>query len=538
MYVVGYVRVSTEDQGVRGISIDNQKARVKRHGATHIYQDIQSGQDLNRPGFSEMLKEARSGRVSEVICTSIDRLGRDGVVLLSIVYELHKQGVKWTFLDDHLDLDDPSGTILFFLKAGMSQSEVEKTKHRVKSNFKRLREKKLPLAGLPCGYVIDRTTRKACLDEIPFLCLVSDRPSDWEKHSAFYQELYSSNTEYYNFYTNEYVNWKSLKDDPRIQSTTIADLCRESVQVYIRLKIMRHVSKYMKEKYNLIGIRQGTKAPRRYLLPFNSTHFSCWIRNPVLYGHTHYNKACSKEDQKIFYKQKRIADFSSWSERYDIHFDTHPDQRLISKEQEIQLNLISPVKCEGKSQDSKLHQVALPLAKIFTGLVHCPLCGHTMTYRTSSIKSKHSYIFCRNTGCTNTTSIREDKLNQLVILEILNKVQTIGLEYHERPSKPLEILNLEEEISQINSALDLHPNNQILVRAKEESLSKLSKLENEYKCFDFSDKTAAEILSHPAMKNVGFLEFLSLEYRKVIYRNLFEYIFILNGNIHSIGYRI
>ncbi|BAZ19092.1 resolvase domain-containing protein (plasmid) [Calothrix sp. NIES-4071] len=535
MRTVGYARVSTEEQGRRGISLETQKSRLKRNGATYIYQDIESGQKSTRPGFLQMIEDAKRGSVEEIIICDVTRLGRDGVVLASTVYELKARGVKWRFLDDNIDLDDPGGTILFFLKAGMSQSEVEKTKHRVKTSFKKLKEKGLPIGTLPYGYILDSLTRKAVIDEIPLLCLISDRPSNWDTPDSkeFYQELYSSNTEYYNFHTHEYINWKSLKNDTRLKSITIADLCRESIDTYIKVKCFRQVCNYFKDKYNLSGIRKGSmkETPRRYMFPFNNlTSFSRWIRNPVLYGHIHYKKEGNKRRDLL---RGRIADFTTWAEEYEIKFDSH--QRLISKEQEKMLYLISSPRQSLSSKPDKIHSKTDVL---FSGLLFCPACKHHLTHRKSAGKSGFNYYFCRTTGCSNTNAIREDNLNKQVINEILNKTQSGQIEDHEKPSKPLEICRLEEEISELDKTLILHPNNQIFIKAKEDSLKKLSELENGYKCFDFYNKSAAEILNHPAMRNIGFLEFLSLEHRKIIYRNLIEFICIQNGKVDFISYNL
>lgn len=52
--VLGYARVSTDDQDVEG-----QRRRLKTAGAIRIFEDVISGKHFERPGLSQLLDYAR-----------------------------------------------------------------------------------------------------------------------------------------------------------------------------------------------------------------------------------------------------------------------------------------------------------------------------------------------------------------------------------------------------------------------------------------------------------------------------------------------
>ena len=79
----GYVRVSTEEQAVNGVSIDAQKEILQAYAVVKGYTDFKiytdegfSGKNLNRPDVQRLLEECRSGKVEAVIVWRLDRLSR------------------------------------------------------------------------------------------------------------------------------------------------------------------------------------------------------------------------------------------------------------------------------------------------------------------------------------------------------------------------------------------------------------------------------------------------------------------------------
>ena len=75
-----YVRVSTEEQAIKGSSIDSQiEACIKKAGTKDVlkYADEGfSGELLERPALNRLREDASKGLISQVICYNPDRLSR------------------------------------------------------------------------------------------------------------------------------------------------------------------------------------------------------------------------------------------------------------------------------------------------------------------------------------------------------------------------------------------------------------------------------------------------------------------------------
>src|SRR5947209_5657243 len=81
--VVGYVRVSTDEQAKDGASLDLQETKIEQyvelHGLVLVaidHDDGVSGKTLKRPGLSRALGRLDSGEADAIVVYGIDRLTR------------------------------------------------------------------------------------------------------------------------------------------------------------------------------------------------------------------------------------------------------------------------------------------------------------------------------------------------------------------------------------------------------------------------------------------------------------------------------
>ena len=98
--VAAYCRVSTETEIQEG-SIENQIEHYEEliksnpdYEFVNVYYDFGiSGYKEKRPGFQEMMKDARSGKIDLIITKSITRFARNTNTLLKATRELKSLGI-------------------------------------------------------------------------------------------------------------------------------------------------------------------------------------------------------------------------------------------------------------------------------------------------------------------------------------------------------------------------------------------------------------------------------------------------------------
>jgi DNA invertase Pin-like site-specific DNA recombinase len=83
MKTVGYVRVSTDKQADRGVSLDAQAEKIRAMAVVHnaelvdiIVDGGESAKSLQRPGMERLLALVDGKKVQAVIIAKLDRLTR------------------------------------------------------------------------------------------------------------------------------------------------------------------------------------------------------------------------------------------------------------------------------------------------------------------------------------------------------------------------------------------------------------------------------------------------------------------------------
>jgi len=113
-----YARYSSENQ--RPESIEDQIAACRRLACQrgfsvledHVYADqAQSGARRDRQGLSGLVDAAKSGQFDVVLVDDLSRLARDNYLMLSVIAELHFEGVRVVSVADGLDSEDEEATL-------------------------------------------------------------------------------------------------------------------------------------------------------------------------------------------------------------------------------------------------------------------------------------------------------------------------------------------------------------------------------------------------------------------------------------------
>jgi DNA invertase Pin-like site-specific DNA recombinase len=130
MQVVGYVRVSTDEQRTSGAGLAAQRAAIEaecqRRGweLVEVIEDAgYSAKDLKRPGVQTALETLRSGGASALVVAKLDRLSRSMLDFTAVMSQATKQGWALVALDCAVDTTTPAGEAMAHVLATFAQFE-------------------------------------------------------------------------------------------------------------------------------------------------------------------------------------------------------------------------------------------------------------------------------------------------------------------------------------------------------------------------------------------------------------------------------
>jgi DNA invertase Pin-like site-specific DNA recombinase len=129
MNVIGYLRVSTEEQARSGLGLEAQRTRIndeaERRGwsVTWVVDDGYTAAHLNRPGITTSLASLRSGTHAAVVVSKLDRLSRSLLDFAAVTERARAEGWAVIALDLGVDMTTPAGEMLANVLASFAQYE-------------------------------------------------------------------------------------------------------------------------------------------------------------------------------------------------------------------------------------------------------------------------------------------------------------------------------------------------------------------------------------------------------------------------------
>ena len=127
--MIGYVRVSTDEQADSGLGLAAQRAALaaeaEKRGWTmvDVYEDAQSGKSLDRPGLAEALAAVEEGRAAGILVAKLDRLSRSLRDFADLMARARSKGWAIVALDLGVDLSTPAGEFMANVMASAAQWE-------------------------------------------------------------------------------------------------------------------------------------------------------------------------------------------------------------------------------------------------------------------------------------------------------------------------------------------------------------------------------------------------------------------------------
>lgn len=144
--LIGYARVSTRNQSTDRQVDDLLGAGVRRDD---LYVDHGvSGARARRPHFDLALAALHEG--DTLVITTLDRLGRSTVNMLTLADELKTRGAALRVLNlggANVDTSTPTGSMVFTVMAALAQMELEIKRERINDSVTKRRAAGADLGG-------------------------------------------------------------------------------------------------------------------------------------------------------------------------------------------------------------------------------------------------------------------------------------------------------------------------------------------------------------------------------------------------------
>src|ERR1022692_1344199 len=156
---IGYVRVSTDKQADRGVSLEAQVEKIRAMATVHDVELVdvivdagESAKDLDRPGMTRVLDFVQSRAVEMVIIAKLDRLTRSVRDLAVLLEQFERRGVALVSVAESLDTSSASGRLVLNIMVSVSQWEREAIGERTRDAMRHKKAKLEFNGNAPYGF--------------------------------------------------------------------------------------------------------------------------------------------------------------------------------------------------------------------------------------------------------------------------------------------------------------------------------------------------------------------------------------------------
>jgi site-specific DNA recombinase len=161
MNLIGYIRVSTSEQALHGVSIAEQRHRLTAF-ATARGDTLELVEDAGvsaktpfaeRPGGAQVVRQLRAKQAQGVVVVRLDRLFRNAAEALATTAEWDAAGIALHLLDLRLDTSNPVGRLLFTVLAAFGEYERNITRQRTREGMAQVRARGGSVGRAPYGFI-------------------------------------------------------------------------------------------------------------------------------------------------------------------------------------------------------------------------------------------------------------------------------------------------------------------------------------------------------------------------------------------------
>ena len=160
-----YLRVSTEEQAINGLSLQAQKEALEKHAKERGYSivDIYADEGITarkqlskRKELQRLLSDVKKDKIDLILVTKLDRWFRNIKDYYQVQDILEAHNCNWRTIFENYDTSTASGRLHINIMLSVNQDECDRTSERIKAVFKHKKENKEVCSGnVPYGYYID-----------------------------------------------------------------------------------------------------------------------------------------------------------------------------------------------------------------------------------------------------------------------------------------------------------------------------------------------------------------------------------------------
>jgi len=160
-----YVRVSTEEQALHGLSIEAQTDALDAWAKANHVQVVDHYTDAGisarkpasrRPELQRLLRDAQAGKIDLIVFTKLDRWFRNIAEYCKVQEVLEKYHVCWQAIQEDYDTTTSSGRFKVNIMLSVAENEADRTSERIKAVFASKLERCEAITGkVPPGFKIE-----------------------------------------------------------------------------------------------------------------------------------------------------------------------------------------------------------------------------------------------------------------------------------------------------------------------------------------------------------------------------------------------
>lgn len=160
-----YIRVSTEEQNLNGLSLPAQRLALTEYAVSHHYQiaDVYADEGISarkpmkhRKELLRLLEDVKQDKIDMILVTKLDRWFRN-IKDYNITEEiLQAHNCHWKTIFENYDSSTANGQMVINIMLSVNQAECDRTSERIKAVFDYKRANGQVTSGMcaPYGYIV------------------------------------------------------------------------------------------------------------------------------------------------------------------------------------------------------------------------------------------------------------------------------------------------------------------------------------------------------------------------------------------------